>query len=614
MMWKDCDLCAPRAGAVTLVALVALLCAGPAWAQDRDAPVCQSNDEAEESAEESAEGEEVEEGAEGEETEGEETEGEEGEETEGEEGEAGEETAQAAPPPKPADPPINWFPGWTVGLQAGWLFTDLEELNVPILEPNGIDPIDATGGFFLEAKGGPYLTRRALVNAILGSQTSIGSDTTFSMIYAGLEPALVFPEHRFEFILGLKLAVGAYDLSGTKRDAGGAVLNDAAGYDGAGLIVDPSLTFRYIAFQNLAVDLSVGFWQFIVLSRNDHDGAVDLNEVNRDGDTPLDWAAPHVTLGFVYGHVPHRPPRRLSPDEDEDLDGVLNKDDKCPREAEDKDGFEDEDGCPEADNDGDGLLDGADKCPDQHEDIDGFQDEDGCPDLDDDQDGVPDKDDQCRREAEDKDGFEDADGCPDTDNDKDGILDKDDKCPDEAEDKDGFKDEDGCPEPDNDDDGILDKDDKCPTEPETINGVEDQDGCPDTGGLVEVDCEKVNIKDTVFFDTGKATIQKKSFGLLDAVAQVLNSQQRIRKVRVEGHTDDVGDDAKNEKLSQERADAVMKYLIDKGVSPERLLAKGWGEKKPAQPIEGVKGAQLKAVRAVNRRVEFLIMSQEACKK
>jgi len=93
------------------------------------------------------------------------------------------------------------------------------------------------------------------------------------------------------------------------------------------------------------------------------------------------------------------------------------------------------------DKDGDGIKDDVDKCPNDPEDKDGFEDEDGCPDLDNDKDGIPDVKDKCPNEPEDKDGFEDADGCPDPDNDKDGVPDTTDKCPNEA----GPPDNDGCP-------------------------------------------------------------------------------------------------------------------------------------------------------------------------
>src|SRR5215204_4473836 len=98
------------------------------------------------------------------------------------------------------------------------------------------------------------------------------------------------------------------------------------------------------------------------------------------------------------------------------------------------------------DRDGDGIPDSVDGCPDEAEDKDGFQDSDGCPERDNDNDGVPDAADKCPNEPEDKDGFDDDDGCPDQDNDGDGIADAADKCPNDAETVNGFDDEDGCPD------------------------------------------------------------------------------------------------------------------------------------------------------------------------
>ncbi|HEX7702192.1 MAG TPA: hypothetical protein VF403_15750, partial [Kofleriaceae bacterium] len=98
------------------------------------------------------------------------------------------------------------------------------------------------------------------------------------------------------------------------------------------------------------------------------------------------------------------------------------------------------------DADHDGIPDDVDKCPNEPEDKDGFQDEDGCPDPDNDGDGIPDAQDKCPNLAEDKDGFEDADGCPDVDNDHDGILDRFDRCPNQPETINGIDDDDGCPD------------------------------------------------------------------------------------------------------------------------------------------------------------------------
>ena len=521
---------------------------------------------------------------------------------------------------------------------------------------------------------------------------------------------------------------------------------------------------------------------------------------------------------------------------DTDHDGIANQNDACPILAEDRDDFEDKDGCPDEDNDHDRRLDTEDKCPMKPEDIDGFNDDDGCPELDNDEDGIKDFDDrcptdkedgkkpfdkdgcpadkrdtdddgkldnvdQCVEDPEDDDGFEDWDGCPDKDNDKDGILDADDKCKLCMEDKDGFEDQDGCPELDNDKDGVADASDKCPDKPETLNGVKDDDGCPDSGGkavaaldgnviklsaavdfdkrdgltststidqvaavmmmhpevakwrvvvaarkqkkeeatriksqrqadairirlasrgidnerieaigavsdnptvaiavleraeaseegfaqamcpanlrahernapampaevkgskdrdadglsdatdqcpdqagpaenrgcpdtdldedgvidrvdncpdekgteknygcvekqLVVITRTSLKILDVVYFETNKATIKSRSNKLLDNVAAVMNKHPEIKGIRVEGHTDDKGDDAYNKDLSQKRAESVRAYLVGKGVAEGRLQAVGFGEEKPIEPNTSSKG------RAANRRVEFNIV-------
>jgi outer membrane protein OmpA-like peptidoglycan-associated protein len=249
------------------------------------------------------------------------------------------------------------------------------------------------------------------------------------------------------------------------------------------------------------------------------------------------------------------------------------------------------------DLDGDGVPDNVDQCPRVPEDRDGFEDADGCPDDDNDKDGITDKLDKCPNEPEDRDGFEDADGCPDPDNDKDGILDKDDKCPNEPEDKDGFEDADGCPDPDNDKDGIPDIADKCPNEP----GVA-PDGCPKKYNLVVVTENKIELKQTVFFETNRARIRSVSFALLSDVAQAMKDNSAI-KVEIQGHTDSQGNDRFNLKLSQKRAESVRSYLIKKGVSGDRMVARGYGEGVPIADNRTADG------RSQNRRVEFVITSR-----
>ncbi len=292
---------------------------------------------------------------------------------------------------------------------------------------------------------------------------------------------------------------------------------------------------------------------------------------------------------------------------DRDKDGIPDDDDGCPDDPEDKDGFEDSDGCPDLDNDGDGILDIDDRCPLVKEDYDGDQDEDGCPEGregDRDGDGVPDHMDDCPDEPEDFDGFQDEDGCPDLDNDADGIPDTVDLCPNDPEDFDGFEDEDGCPDVDNDGDRILDVDDACPNDPETYNGNEDEDGCPDKG-LVILEDTQITILEKVYFETDSAIIKTRSFPLLDAVAATLNASPQITLVEIQGHADERGSDQYNIKLTRARAASVMNALIQRGVIKSRLRSAGYGERCPVDPKSNARAWEK------NRRVEFKIIETDA---
>ncbi len=288
---------------------------------------------------------------------------------------------------------------------------------------------------------------------------------------------------------------------------------------------------------------------------------------------------------------------------DRDGDGIKDDEDKCPDEPEDKDGFQDEDGCPDPDNDNDGILDKDDRCPNEPEDRDGDQDEDGCPegsDGDRDGDGIMDSKDKCPDDPEDKDGFEDRDGCPDPDNDKDGIPDKKDLCPNDPEDKDGFQDADGCPDPDNDKDQIPDVVDKCPNEPETYNGYQDEDGCPDRGDVIIEDKNIVILK-KIQFKTGSAEILPESNEILDAVATTIVHHPEFTLIEVAGHADERASDAYNLQLTQARVNSVMNALIGRKVPRDRLRAKGYGEYCPEDPGHNEEAWEK------NRRVEFKIV-------
>jgi len=268
----------------------------------------------------------------------------------------------------------------------------------------------------------------------------------------------------------------------------------------------------------------------------------------------------NVTVGFgvtLGGHATPPPAPVVQLVKDTDGDGITDDKDNCPNEA----GPKENNGCPDKDSDGDGVVDRKDKCPDKA--------------------GPPERD-----------------GCPEEDRDHDGIVDSADKCPDDPEDKDGFEDADGCPDPDNDKDGVLDAADKCPNEP----GPADNDGCPKKFEHIVVTQEKIELKQKIFFDTNKTTIQPRSFSLLDEIASVLKSRPTMT-VRIEGHTDVRGTHAHNMQLSAGRAESVRQHLVGLGIDPSRMDAKGFG---PDQPIETNKTA---AGREKNRRVEFFITQQ-----
>jgi outer membrane protein OmpA-like peptidoglycan-associated protein len=217
-----------------------------------------------------------------------------------------------------------------------------------------------------------------------------------------------------------------------------------------------------------------------------------------------------------------------------------------------------------------------------------------------DHDGIPDDDDLCPSVPEDKLEPDPTDGCPKPpDRDNDGIPDDEDKCPDTPEDKDGIQDHDGCPEDDFDQDGIPDVSDACPREPGTAAADPKANGCPTFIKRVEGSTE-IQILKQIQFDTGKASIKKSSYGILDEIVRLLKANPDIGHLSIEGHTDDRGAIEMNNQLSQERAESVMKYVAEHGIAEDRLEAHGYGPSRPIAPNDTEAGRQK------NRRVEFHI--------
>ena len=314
---------------------------------------------------------------------------------------------------------------------------------------------------------------------------------------------------------------------------------------GSGLTLGASLGMEYFFSDAISMDLAARY-SYLVDNEMDTIGMSSVWGVdNVDANNGL--LEMYLGVTFYFGG-----------NKDKDGDGILNDDDACPEEAEDFDGYQDEDGCPELDNDGDGMHDDCDQCPDQPEDLDGFQDEDGC---------------------------------PDPDNDADGIIDANDNCPDEAEDIDGFQDTDGCPDPDNDGDGVLDGMDQCAGTPAGVSV--NANGCP----LVAELKTEIILKG-VTFASSKAELQASSFTTLDKVVESMLAWPDVT-FEIQGHTDNTGSAELNRKLSQDRAESVRAYLEMKGVAASRMNAVGYGEDSPIATNASKEG------RSLNRRVELV---------
>jgi outer membrane protein OmpA-like peptidoglycan-associated protein len=184
---------------------------------------------------------------------------------------------------------------------------------------------------------------------------------------------------------------------------------------------------------------------------------------------------------------------------------------------------------------------------------------------------------------------------PDDDWDKDGVPNIKDLCPYDA----GPAELDGCPDVDMD--LIPDREDRCPREP----GPAENDGCPVSVDepVVEIESERLTLKDSIQFDTAKDTIKPPSFRILDQVAKLILDHPELKKIRVEGHTDNVGSAPYNKDLSERRAASVVRYLSEKGVPRARLVGAGFGFERPVASNATALG------RAKNRRVEFRIVEE-----
>jgi outer membrane protein OmpA-like peptidoglycan-associated protein len=468
----------------------------------------------------------------------------------------------------------------------------------------------------------PALTGLALTAGLLfpsRAQAEYPSSSLYLGIHCGLNAVLTEWELGMNAReAGLRPATGAYGMAGIRvgyqftprlsLELGGSLLpyssnadesDTALEYDLDGLFHltksdwAPFVLIGYGSYHQVSGDLTADF------DPNFHFGAglrglvapwmaarLEARDMLSDGfGGPSDNLEVRVAVDFFLAGKP-----------DKDKDGIADENDACPEIP----GVASAGGCP--DRDGDTVADGKDACPDDP----GDPALDGCPDTD--GDGIADVNDSCPHKA----GPKATGGCPDTDND--GVIDKLDACPDVP----GKAELKGCPDADND--GITDAEDACPNEPgpkstkgcpdRDHDGVADRDDkCPDVTGLKQFQgCVPEAVKkftgaiQGIYFETAKATIKPASFPVLDRAVAVLKEYPEL-KLLIEGHTDDVGDDAYNMRLSEDRAKSVREYLVSKGIDTVRLQSKGYGETKPAA------SNKTNAGRAKNRRIEFTITGE-----
>jgi len=282
------------------------------------------------------------------------------------------------------------------------------------------------------------------------------------------------------------------------------------------------------------------------------------------------------SLGFRLGYFFKNAPKEVAPVIlDRDKDGVPDNVDACP----DVPGPAATQGCP--DTDGDGILDKDDKCPT----VKGFAKYLGCPIPDTDKDGINDEEDKCPTVP----GVARYQGCPIPDTDKDGINDEEDKCPTVP----GVARYQGCPIPDTDGDGINDEEDRCPNLP----GVRENQGCP---VIPEAIKKRINLAaKNILFETGKSILRPSSFKGLNDVAKIMQEYPDV-ELAIDGHTDNVGSDEMNQTLSDNRANSVKTYLVNKGVAESRITATGHGETMPVADNKTAAGRQQ------NRRSELTL--------
>jgi OmpA-OmpF porin, OOP family len=232
------------------------------------------------------------------------------------------------------------------------------------------------------------------------------------------------------------------------------------------------------------------------------------------------------------------------------------------------------------DSDNDGTPDQDDSC----KTIPGPPRWHGCPIPDSDHDGINDEEDSCKTIP----GLARYHGCPIPDTDHDGINDEEDSCKTVP----GLARYHGCPIPDRDQDGVNDEVDKCPDQP----GPVENQGCPIIKTTISKRAQLVAAN--IIFDINSTRLTTGSYPALKELADSLKTNPDL-DLLIEGHTDNVGNAAYNQKLSLDRAESVKNVLIKLGISPGRIQVIGYGDYRPVATNRNSEG------RAKNRRVVFV---------
>ncbi len=315
------------------------------------------------------------------------------------------------------------------------------------------------------------------------------------------------------------------------------------------------------------------------------------------------WGTPSFFAVGSIGYEP-LPPEPKKPELDIDKDGIIDKEDACETVRGVKHVNPKKNGCP-ADTDDDTIWDVDDACPKEPGRSNSDSKKNGCP-PDQDGDGIVDEKDACPAVPGPKNDDPKKNGCP-ADEDGDTIEDAQDACPKEPGVKSDDAKKNGCPS-DRDSDGIVDAVDACPDQKGSSDEDKTKHGCPH----VTVTKTEIVISRQVQFKFGQSTIGNTvdpvSDDLLTEVRDAIVEHPEIELIEVQGHTDNVGKDEINKQLSAERAEAVRRWLVQRGIKPSMLVAKGYGTSKPTASNDTEAGRQQ------NRRVQFLIVPKAEDKK